>query len=463
MISGMTRLLTTVMTCTLLLASGCEKLTTDYGKTSGSSAYSSINGYGTFRQAIKNAGFADREMSRLTDRLKRSTDLVVWAPQNTKPLNREAVEWIDSWLKQANRTLVYISPDSGSEVEYWKATMALAPPEKRMEYRRRAANSQTQRRQNQFNASQPPSYKWFTITELPKPETVKGAKGPWAPQDAGTGNTRNRGTGNIASPVTPLEYKVSTAPNSKKDTSRVLLETKNGTPFVVKITSDQWNNSQIFVVSSGSLLSNFGLTQRSNQLLADKLIQSAASVKKPGPQAGFLNNNGSDLIVSNADNGPPVASGMEVLTVWPISLLTMHGIFLGFVICLMLLPIFGRPRKILHVTSGNFGHHLDAVASLMLRVGGEKYARAKISDYMKRMRGETSGPWILKEQPSSLHQPVHTLRPSRLSAQRTAQVTAGESQQPKSQANATASPAPTSSLKDNDEPEKSQPDGNKLE
>lgn len=456
-----TKLLTIFMACLCLLSFGCSKLSTDYGKTSGSSAYSSINGYGTFRQAIKNAGFSDREISRLTDRLKRNTDLVVWAPQNEAPLNPEAVTWLDSLLKQPNRTLIYISPDSGSEVEYWKSTTAMAPAGQRMEYRRRVAKSQTERKRNRFNkTSQPPSYKWFTINELTQPETVTGIKGPWARTDTKNPDEDSGGTASTALPVKPLEYAIKTTGSPEKDNTRVLLETNRGTAYVAKITSKQWNNSQIFVVASGSLISNFGLTQGSNQLLADKLIQEVKSVKNSGLRAGYLNNDGKALIVSNANQGAPVASGMELMTVWPISLLTMHGIFLGFVICLMLLPIFGRPRKILQVTSGNFGHHLDAVAALMKRVGGEQYARTKISDYMKRVRGETAGPWIINESPSNMAKPIQTLRPSRLAATTGPGVSGEESQQTEAQqtealSNATASSTQPMSEKDNGELEKS--------
>ncbi len=458
-----TKLLTTIILGSCFFVVGCSKLTTDYGKTSGSSAYSSINGYGTFRQAIKNAGFSDREMNRLTDRLRRSTDLVVWAPQNKKRLNPEAVTWLGSWLKQANRTLIYISPDSGSEVEYWTSTMAMASAEKRMEYRRRAANSQMQRRQTRFTTAQSPSYEWFTISKLAQPEFIQGVKGSWAPKQSNTADSNMPTASTVELPATPLEYAVSTSLTPKNDMTHVLLETTKGTAYVAKITSKKWNGSQIFVISAGSLLSNFGLTQRSNQLLADKIIQEAASAKNSSMRAGFLNNNGTALIVSDAESGAPVPSGMELLTVWPISLLTMHGIFLGFVICLMLWPIFGRPRKISRLNSGNFGHHLDAVAALMKRVGGERYARTKISDYMKRIRGETAGPWIINESSTALSQPAQTLRASRLSGQPATGMKTEEAQQTKSQPNATESPDSSLSSEDKDESEKSQLDGKKIE
>ena len=475
-----TKLLTTVLIFCMLVGAGCTKLSTEYGRTSGSSAYSSINGYGTFRLALENAGFTDRDIGRLTDRLKKSTDLVVWAPQNGKPLNAEAVAWMDSWLKQANRTLVYINPDSGSETEYWTSTIPLAPAEKRLEYRRLAAKSRNQRMQNRFNTNQAPSYQWFTITRLARPETIRGVKGPWKPK----GNTT------IQAPLTPLEHGVVTSmnparvtipatvatPNLKSGTGspavqtssiqytrRPLLETKDGTAYVAEVTSKKWNDSRIIVVSSGSLLSNFGLTQRPNQLLADRIIQEVAAAKNSGLRAGFLNNDGTSLTVSSKDNGVPVASGMEILTVWPISLLTMHGIFLGLVICLMLLPIFGRPKKISHNQSGNFGDHLDAVAALMKRAGGEKYARSKISDYMKRMRGETTGPWIIKEALPTPPKPIHTLQPNRLSKNTASQVPAEATQQTNPQTNATESAGSLTPSEGTNATAESQPDGKKIE
>jgi hypothetical protein len=109
-----------------------------------------------------------------------------------------------------------------------------------------------------------------------------------------------------------------------------------------------------------------------------------------------------------------MASGMELLTVCPMSLVTMHGVMLGLVICLMLLPIFGRPRKIQRARHSNFGDHLDAVAALMNKAGGERYARARISEYMKRMHGETTGPWILPDLPA--HQAATPLTSKRLTS-----------------------------------------------
>ena len=123
--------------------------------------------------------------------------------------------------------------------------------------------------------------------------------------------------------------------------------------------------------------------------------------------------------ISERTPGAPIASGMELLTVWPISLVTIHGVLLGLVVCLMLLPIFGRPRKVRRVDHSDFGDHLDAVAALMNRAGGEEFAKQRISEYFKRIRGENSGPWVQPDTTEhaslTMHQPTTKTDSSKLS------------------------------------------------
>jgi len=434
------RCLTTAVTTCFLVVSGCSKLSTEYGKSSGTSAHASINGFGTFRSAFENAGFKDRDMGRLTNRLMNSTDVVVWTPQNDVPLNASAVLWLETWLARGKHTLIYISADSGSDEEYWTSAARMAPPKQRLEYRRRAAKSSNERMIARMSSSQSIQYPWFTVQPLPLPEQASNAKGEWklfqgnASDQATTLIEDSLGTGTQQLPRDDdigLAKRMTGPKPPKKSKEeyqyRSLLETANGSSYVGEVTSKRWSGSRIIVVSSGSLLTNFGLTQRPNQQLADKIIQQATPKKQSTPQVGFLTTSNSPVIVSSDQQGVPKTSGMELLTVWPISLLTMHGIFLGLVICLMLLPIFGRPRRISNNQRGNFGDHLDAVAALMKRAGGENYARSKISDYMKRMRGETSGPWVIHESPRS-PKPLHTLQSSRLT--QNSSKTSGNGNQP---------------------------------
>ena len=117
-----------------------------------------------------------------------------------------------------------------------------------------------------------------------------------------------------------------------------------------------------------------------NCKLADEVIFDFITILKRC-DSGFSNFRLESIVISDGPSTQPVKTGMEMLTKWPLSLITMHGIFLGGIVCLILIPILGRPRQLRRETPTDFTHHLDAVASLMKRVKGEAYARRRVQDY----------------------------------------------------------------------------------
>ncbi len=208
-----------------------------------------------------------------------------------------------------------------------------------------------------------------------------------------------------ADPATPTNAKIKFQPLLTAVPPSQLSNTTSGSAkstsacFVAKVESPQWNNSQIIVISGGSLLSNYSFTKEFARSLADQLVK---TVKPPGDsdlQAGFMTSSFQRIPISEVKDGSAMASGMEPWTTWPLSLVMMHALFLGVVTCLILLPIFGRPRRMLRPSLSRFGDHLDAVANLMFRTRGEAYARSRISEYHRRVRGETTGTWVLPETP----------------------------------------------------------------
>ncbi|MEL6898464.1 MAG: hypothetical protein AAFP90_20395, partial [Planctomycetota bacterium] len=92
--------------------------------------------------------------------------------------------------------------------------------------------------------------------------------------------------------------------------------------------------------------------------------------------------------------------GMELLTVYPLNVITVHGVLLGLIVCLALFPIFGRPRQMKQPSHSDFAEHLNSVANLMVNSRDTAYARGRISEYMRRMRGETNSPWLLPPEAS---------------------------------------------------------------
>jgi hypothetical protein len=321
-----------------------------------------------------------------------------------------------------------------------------------MEYRRRAARKLNERIQWTVNRRNSFTNGWFVVK--PKPEIFQrdglSAKNwdlasqaggadqpttilteyviePYESPDPNAVTTPAAGVAfNTNGPVGPA------APYTPYDAENVsetgvdfesMVQTESGDTIVARITSDKWDDSQIIVVAGGSLLTNFAFTNPMNVKLAGELVSQCGNARqdaiaassnatndndsgngtdnraKRDPGAGFLLSSYSPIPVSEPNSGVPKASGMELLTVWPVSLVTIHAALLGFMVCMMLFPIFGRPRSVDRGSQSRFGDHLDAVASLMARARGEKYARARISEYMRRMKGETSGDWVLPDEP----------------------------------------------------------------
>ena len=420
-------------------SAGCQRMTTTYGESSGGVGQRSLNGFGALRNTYESAGYQDRDVRRLTVKTKKA-QVIVWTPQSPMPIANDVTRWFEGWFRTGTKTLVYVLPDSGSETEYWTTAAAAAPPEQRFEYRRRAARHRNQRAAWANNRATISSNGWFVAkpkSQLSNVEALSSedwsfsasagetllteyviepygqkktpanaatpAAGGAAPAPAAAAPNRTTGP---TGPSAPFTMNSSVKASSTKAGFRSLLKSESGDTIIAEITSDRWNSSRIIVVASGSLLTNFAFTREFNVNLADTIVEeskSGLSISPPStrnsPTAGFLTSSYLPISVSERQSSVPAATGMELLTVWPLSLITIHALLLGFVICMIMFPIFGRPRTVDRGTTSSFADHLDAVASLMNRARGERYAKARISEYMRRMKGETSGKWVLPETP----------------------------------------------------------------
>ncbi|MEC8473517.1 MAG: hypothetical protein VXZ38_02595, partial [Planctomycetota bacterium] len=425
----------------LLVCSGCDQLRTSYGESRGSVGRLSINGFGALRSAYENAGYRTRDITRLSDRVK-SSEVIVWTPKVLHPIPGDVTEWMESWLGLGGKTLVFVLPDSGSEVDYWADATELAPIEQRTEYRRREVrgiNQQLQWRLNRWNWD---ANGWFQVkplaqrqplvidnseqiakstakeinpqeqSTLSKPDgeatrsSIHRRTGPWVEyqiQEYGPANTAN-------TPPTPFQTLNvgETGPGSlsgagfssfanweqEKTRTKVKFESLQsdqvGVSSLVKVTSKMWKDSRVLVVAGGSLLTNYALSKEWNCKLANEVIFSTSSRSSKDATAGFLTSDWNPIGISDGGSTQPVKTGMEMLTKWPLSLITMHGIFLGGIVCLILIPILGRPKQLRRETPTDFTHHLDAVASLMKRAKGEAYARRRVQDYQALGKTDTS-------------------------------------------------------------------------
>jgi hypothetical protein len=410
----------------LVILAGCGRsLRTDYGSVRGVGGDESINGFGALRRAYESTGWSTQEVSRLNDRLS-GLDAILWVPTVRDTIYDDAIDWFEEWLAAEPRTLIYVVPDGGCETNYLEVASKLAPPEQRFEYRRRLARLQTDAMLEALRDS-PAENRWFSLKRMVDDSQVGGDVGEWngqfseLPQSSRgeSGNRSLRIVYEVLPPATLTNVGAgtpsgSTSPSPTSSTSagstsagstlagstsydvehEVLLSTSDGSPAIVRLTSGLWGESEVIVVGSGSMVSNFSLTTPLGQQLAAKLIEQTGD--QPGSM-GVLSTAVGGAAVSDQAAEINAVTGMELFSVWPLSLIMLHLAVLGIVACMILLPIFGRPRESETASSTDFRDHIDAVAALMSRSGGEDYARRRVSDYMRRIRGETSGPWVMQE------------------------------------------------------------------
>lgn len=448
----MNRMSVLLLMATLLV--GCSRFDDQYGETKGTSGAESVNGFGAFRSLLEQDFTAPvaadaaaavtttvrtRNLMRLSNR-EQNTDAIVWIPKSWPPANEpEITEWMQVWLEQGERTLVFIVPDEGSTEEYFHDAAELAPAEQRLAYRRRLAKQINERLMNDaerkslrvgnwFGAAALPyrtrlanrrvcdfdlqpvvksggnahtSTTWNATTAAPEPGDDESVQHSWedavADSLATTGSTRSQGRSQNH------EFE------SLREESGESMTAARSVTTLARVTNPAWHDSQVLVVASGGLLTNFAMTAAPAQDMVATIQRELHLFSPPSEDTritmAFLSTDDSVLPISSAKAGLPRSKGWELMTEMPLGLINMHAAFLGIVVCLMLLPIFGRPRRLRHNRTTNFGNHLSAMATLMRRGGGEHYAQQRISDYLRKIRGETSGPWVLPESPSDHDSP----------------------------------------------------------
>jgi hypothetical protein len=391
-----------------LMLSGCgQTLRTKYGQSRGVDGDESINGFGVLRRAYVNEGWQTRDVNRLNQRLE-NVETLVWLPDTRDSLDQDAIDWLEEWLQAKKRTLIYLVPDNGCEADYLHAARVFAPPEQKLEYRRRLARVETMQSVNRLRETSILANDWFGLEYLPDQRRLTTTSGPWqfvendlstAPRTLGPSGFVSmlyRIRDNAPTIIVPTASVPSagTVDTEQALTHTPLMTLNDGSVIISRLSREDWKESQIIVVSNGSLLSNYSLTTPSGRALASHLINQSGD--NPATVA-FLHTDYRGAQISEVDPEINALTGMELFTVWPLSLIMLHLAVMGLVACMILLPIFGRPREGESKSASDFGDHLDAVAKLMHHSGGEDFARRRVSEYMKRIRGEVTGEWVIPD------------------------------------------------------------------
>jgi len=150
--------------------------------------------------------------------------------------------------------------------------------------------------------------------------------------------------------------------------------------------------SKVLVVANGSIVSNVGMLGVGQRRIAERIIDrfSAGGV-------GFISGSGDPLLRSGGSE-LEVQRGFEMLTVWPLNVLTIHGAIAAMVAILAFSPIFGRPKRLRGSSTADFGEHVQAVGELIRGTGDVQYAKRTIAKYFRVVRGDSVSPWSTLDQ-----------------------------------------------------------------
>ena len=360
-----------------------RKLTSVYGKRTGTTAGVSVNGTAVFAEMFEQRDCNVRSWSKLSPRLNKA-DTIVWIPNSFAPPSDGVCDWFEQWLCDGyGRTVIYIGRDYEAEVEYWQRMQTEAPPEQAEEVTRRLASARSNFDSARTMLPARAECQWFSVLRDVPRRDVKQVVGEWS--DAFDANKANLKLGETYLPPNRSEF--------NENEREVLLGTRRETwltehtdPLIMRLhRDDEWITGQIIVVTNGSFILNLPLVNHEHRKLAGMLIDECGS---PDTVVFLETNNwGPSIIEGDEDMRPPGA--IEMMLTWPLGAVVTQVVAFAIILCLACFPIFGRPRKLPEKSRSDFANHIEALGKLLEKTKDTRYAREQLEHYQQRVRRES--------------------------------------------------------------------------
>lgn len=410
------------------MASGCRTSVTNvYGESDGYDAECSPSGLTVLRKLVEKRGHSTYTVRSLSPANKARLNTIIWAPNSFPKHSNETYRWISEWLASGNRTLIYIGRDFSPNQAYWSRIASIKKgtlsAEELAQARAMAAIEQTElnalKRSHRSDLLTPWN-RWHIADGSLEP--VTSWKGPWANELSPSQSemhlrsyseplnadeiTKFRDALDWEPDPTKPQPTKSADPYSKEwmplDAQQLeitkelnadrlpqhvaLLETGNGLALIERYNQPNGTGSQVIVIANNSLFSNYGMLHASHLNLADRMLS-----ELPNGGVGFLTGSSDPPI--RTDDSEDRQKGFEMLTVWPLNVITIHAAFLGIAAMIAAFPIFGRPKQLPKPSTSDFGQHIDAVGDMMQRSNDRDYAVRTIAEYFRIVRKDTASPW----------------------------------------------------------------------
>lgn len=425
-----------------LAVSGCGGWLSDdlsYGAVTSPDANRSLNGLGLHRRLWEAAGAKCLTPQRLSPKLN-NVDVIVLVGQSLEPPGIKARHWLANWLaSDTGRTVVYFGRDFNADIFYRQQTLArLSNTDHRRGEELIAIRQADELRSRLQQLPEPIFCDWFYTDVHRSHRDYQKFEGLWT--DAGDNLDSQLGGWPVGMALHPPDSQFwkrkllqqpqtsmstslstglraaatrgSTEPSMRSSRwsldefgsddawrsaiddpldSETLLAADDGTPLVFQLTSARLGDGQIIVVANGFPLLNGSLVTPLGAAIGEELID----VCQPAQRVALLAFDQRGLTISETAESDPRGAGLEMLTVWPLSALTMPAALLGIIACAAWWPIMGRPQTLAKRSVSDFGLHVEAIGNLMMETRDSAYATQAIQEYFRNVRGEAPPEWLI--------------------------------------------------------------------
>jgi hypothetical protein len=405
-----------------------------YGRAESSVGAQSLSGATGLRKIYDAAGGRTYAISSLNSQSDKF-NTIVWLPVDMHVPSTESILWFSDWLKDSRRrTLVYVGRDFSAEELYWSQGLAQAAPEDRVRFTKEKAFATATHDQivslNQSVLRCP----WFSLQTRAFDSPVTKWTGTFGEDIDPTSSTMQIGSyletidsndfesieetiserideldsqiqGSVDSePIAIDEEWLELQSNERDQTqslldsyqsirSRVLLRADSGEPLVIELTHSNWGTNRILLLANASALLNVCLVNAENRKLAARLV---ADTCQDADRVAILTAS-NDVRIFSANQYDSTFRGFEMLTIWPLNIISLHALALGLVAMAALYPIFGRARRLRTKTRLDFGAHIQSLGCLLERGADRAYALRVVKNYLTNVRREQIPTWLENE------------------------------------------------------------------
>lgn len=427
-----------------ILFPGCRyPLGSSYGLSEGTDAHTSPASVSLFRNMCNADGRTTLAVRSLSPRAMTKLNAIVWSPDSFLPHSPETIAWIDKWLVSGNKTLVYVGRDFSPMADYWSQSAEELSIDKDSEQealsaREEQAAALAQLDEMRAGVRAKTATPWCLFDHPQGGEVrVSKVKGPWSSDlepskarlfirsypvdysektiasnqmlfDRESEDTSTKQGASI--PVSPnvpsaeFDFKWQTRDATMLGYIKALnasdlpklksyLSTTDDKPLVAEVTKSAWGSSRVVILVNSSLISNLSLTNVENLAIAGKLLD-----ELPKDNIGFLTGANDPRV--RTDDSSDQQKGFEMLTVWPLNVISIHAVVLGMLVLLASFPIFGRAKLLPVKSTREFGQHIEAVGGLLFKSQDRSYALATIAEYFRNVRKEPTSTWAKIEPPA---------------------------------------------------------------